>query len=396
MKRFLYSDIKEHLKHKQITLLLGARQTGKTTLIRQILDAQRKDGELVIFLSLEDQEILNTLNDNPKNLFKIIPPLSDRRMFLFIDEIQYLDNPSNFLKYHYDLYQNTLKFIVTGSSSFYIDRKFKDSLAGRKRIFELSTLNLAEVLHFRQRDDLISYLNADAIPIIYSDEIKNIFYEYLIYGGYPEVVLERNLKEKTLILKELWESYAKKDAVEAGLHNLDAYTHILKLIASRAGSLLNKNSLSKDVSVDNKSTDEYLWVMRKSFHIHILLPFFNNISSELRKMPKISFADLGLRNSLINNFQPIGLREDKGTLLENYVYLLLRERVGGDNIRFWRTQKKHEVDFIVQKDDGSSYAYEVKFDKERFRVSKYHTFTSAYPAIPLKCIDMENCLEYPF
>jgi len=396
MKRFLYSDIKDHLKHKQITLLMGARQVGKTTLLNQILYDLKKDGELVFFLTLEDKDILQPLNDNPKNLFKIIPPLSNRRMFLLIDEIQYLENPSNFLKYHYDMYQNTLKFVVTGSSGFYIDHKFKDSLAGRKRIFELSTLSLAEVLHFRERDDLIPYLNTGAAPIIYSDEIRNIFYEYLIYGGYPEVVLERDVKEKALILKELWESYAKKDAVEARLQNLDVYTHILKLIASQIGSLLNINSISTDASVDNKSADEYLWVMRKSFHIHLLRPFFKNISSELRKMPKVFFADLGLRNSLTGNFQPIGLREDKGALLENYIYLLLRKQFTGENIRFWRTQKKHEVDFIVQNDDGSSSAYEVKFDRDRFRISKYQTFLRAYPAIPLKCIDMESCLNYSF
>ena len=113
-------------------------------------------------------------------------------------------------------------------------------------------------------------------------------------------------------------------------------------------------------------------------------------------MPKIYFADPGLRNSLINNFQPIGLRDDKGIILENYVYLLLRKKFSGDNIRFWRTQKKQEVDFIVQKDDGSSYAYEVKYDRERFRISKYRAFSEAYPSVPLECIDIDSCLEYPF
>lgn len=396
MKRFLYSKIKDHLKKKQITLLLGARQVGKTTLLHQIIAELKTDGELTFFLSLEDPDILKTLNDNPKNLFKIIPPLGTGKMFLFIDEIQYLDNPSNFLKYHYDLYQNTLKIVVTGSSSFYIDHKFKDSLAGRKRIFELPTLSLSEVLHFKQRDELIRYLNKGAIPMLYRDEIRKLFYEYLIYGGYPEVVLEKDIKEKSYILRELWESYAKKDAIEAGLRNLEAYISILKLLAPRTGSLLNKNSLSGDASIDNKSTDEYLWIMRKSFHIHLLLPLFGNISSELRKMPKIYFADPGLRNSLINNFQPIGLRDDKGIILENYVYLLLRKKFSGDNIRFWRTQKKQEVDFIVQKDDGSSYAYEVKYDRERFRISKYRAFSEAYPSVPLECIDIDSCLEYPF
>lgn len=184
--------------------------------------------------------------------------------------------------------------------------------------------------------------------------------------------------------------------MESHLQNLDVYIHILKLTASRIGSLLNLNTLSADTSVDNKSVDRYLWVMRKSFHIHLLLPFFKNLSSELRKIPKIFFADLGLRNSLIENFKPIGLRDNKGALLENYIYLLLRNKFSGDNIHFWRSRKKQEVDFIVQKDDGSAAAYEVKFDRDRFRISKYQTLINAYPDIPLECIDMNNCLEYSF
>ncbi|MCK5156413.1 MAG: ATP-binding protein [Spirochaetales bacterium] len=394
MKRFLFSEIEDHLNHKQITLLLGARQVGKTTLLRQIYSLHKNNGEFVFFLSLEDPDILSTLNASPKNLFKVIPPLSDKRMILFIDEIQYLDNPSNFLKYHYDLYQSKLKFVVTGSSSFYIDRKFTDSLAGRKRIFELPTLSLAEIFHFKQRDELVPYLNKGSVPVIYRDEIRSIFYEYLLYGGYPEVVLEKSLKDKTELLKELRDSYAKKDAVEANLRNLDAYLHLMKLIAFQTGSLLNKHSLSQDTAIDNKSIDDYLTVMRKSFHIHLLRPFYSNISSELRKMPKLYFADLGLRNSLVNDFRPIGIREDKGSLLENYVYLLLRRKFSEEYIHFWRTQKKHEVDFIVQKDDGSSSAFEVKYNESRFRVSKYSTFTSAYPATPLECIDIDTCLEY--
>jgi len=396
MKRFAFKEIKKHLNQKRITLLLGARQVGKTTLVRQLFEDLSKKGEFVFMLSLEDKDILRELNKNPKNIFQLIPPLSDRRLYLLIDEIQYLSDPSNFLKYHFDHYQDKIKFVVTGSSSFYIDRKFKDSLAGRKRIFELPTLNLAEVFHFKGRDELIPLLNSGNIPLVYKDEIRNIFYEYLIYGGYPEVVLEKNLIEKKLILKELWEAYAKKDAVEAFLSKPESYSHLLKLLAGRIGSLLNINSLASDIYLDNKTIEKYLWVMRKSFHIHYLLPFYKNIASELRKMPKLYFADLGLRNSLLNNFTPIGLREDKGELIENYVYLLLYNQFTQDNIRYWRTQKKQEVDFIVQNDIGTLSAYEVKYNRESFKESKYHFFRDSYPDIPLECIDVDLSLEYSF
>ncbi|MCH2176776.1 MAG: ATP-binding protein [Lentisphaeria bacterium] len=393
MQRFIYETIKDHLDKKQITLLLGARQVGKTTLLKQLLAEIRSSGKLAYFLSLEDKVLLKELDESPRNLFKLIPPLSSEKLYLFIDEIQYLGDPSNFLKFHYDEYHEKIKFIVTGSSSFYIDEKFKDSLAGRKRIFELPTLSFAEMLHFKQRDHLVTFINQGSIPQLIRSELNPLFYEYLIYGGYPEVVLNDSLNEKKLILKELWEAYAKKDAIEAKLHNPEIYTNLLKILSERIGALINANDLAANVSLERKSVERYLWVMKKSFHVHTLLPFHKNIASELRKMNKLYFADLGLRNSLLNNFSPIGQREDKGELIENYTYLLLRNYHSEDNIKFWRTQKKQEVDFIVQKDDGKSEAIEVKFNSNNFKPNKYAFFHKSYPEIPLICYDMNNVLS---
>jgi len=391
MKRLIYKEIFSHLSKKQISLIIGARQVGKSTILKQ-LHEEIKNSELVFSFSLENKQICKLLNDNPENIFQLIPQPQNQRIVVLIDEIQYLDDPSNFLKVNYDTYQEKLKFVVTGSSSFYIDRKFKDSLAGRKRIFELSTLSLQEMLHFRQRDELIQYINSDNIPLLSLDELKKYLYEYLVFGGYPEVVLAEDIQEKKLILKELGTSYAKKDAVESNLNIADVYLNLLKLLATRTGSLLNVNSLSSDIAVDNKTIENYLWVMSKSFHIDLVRPFFKNISSELKKMPKVYFNDLGLRNYFANNFSGIGMREDKGELLENYVYLVLKQKYGSDSIRYWRTQTKKEVDFVVYGDNGKNKAFEVKFNKKSYNKSKYMNFTTNYPDIPLNCIDLESVL----
>lgn len=395
MKRFIYQKLKEHLYQKHISLIVGARQVGKTTLLRQLHSELNARQEVAYSFSLEDREILDLLNANAKNLLQLIPkPTSQQTTFVLIDEIQYLNDPSNFLKYHYDKYAEQLKFIVTGSSSFYIDRKFKDSLAGRKRIFELSTLSLKEVLHFKKEDELSSYVGSLEIPLLHRDRINEYFYEYLVYGGYPEVVLNDKPEDKRIILKELAESYVKKDAVESHLSLPESYLHILKLLAGRTGELLNVNSLTADIKIDNKTVNTYLWVMRKSFHINLLLPFFQNVSSELRKMPKIYFCDLGMRNTLLNNFSPIALRDDRGALFENYIFLLLKSQFELDNIRFWRTQNQQEVDFIVQNNSGKQFAYEVKFRKKAFSYSKYKTFTNNYPKIPLSCIDLDAAVSF--
>ncbi len=390
-KRFLYDQIEQHLPRKQISLILGARQVGKTTLMRQLEQALRKRGERTHFLTMEDSEILQALNESPKNLFNFIPPLQTHtRLYLFIDEVQYLANPSNFLKYHYDESHQQIKFTVSGSSSFYIDKKFRDSLAGRKRIFELSPLSLREMLHFKQRDDLAAALNSGNVPIIQRDEINRVFNEYLLYGGYPDVVLAESFEEKQELLIDLWESYAKKDALEANLSRPDIYERLLCVLADRTGSLLNINDLAADLALSGNTINQYTWVMRKSFHIDVLKPYFSAKATELRKMPKVYFSDLGLRNSLLDNFTPIGMREDKGALFENYVYLLLKDRHQAKKIRYWRTQKKQEVDFIIDSGRGTHKAYEAKFSAAAFRPSSYAYFNKTYPKIPLDCIDFQS------
>lgn len=394
MERQLLKDIKRDLPEKHISLIIGARQTGKTTLLKQTSEILKKDKQSVFSFTLEDKEILDLLDANPKNLLQLIAkPEGKERRYVLIDEIQYLKDPSNFLKYHYDTYLEGIKFIVTGSSSFYIDSKFKDSLAGRKRIYELPTMSLKEALIFKGENELAEVLNTPDIPLLYLDRIKEYFYDYLIWGGYPEVVLSGSEKAKRAALNEIADSYAKKDAAESNLSFQDKYLILMKLFASRIGELLNVNSLTSDIALDNKTVSQYIRVMRKSFHIHLIQPYYKNISSELRKMPKLYFADLGLRNALINNYSPIGLRQDKGELLENYVYLLLKDKYGNENTKFWRTNSKNEVDFVVQSDKGELCAYEVKYDKSSFSESKYRAFTNAYPQIPLKCISLESALK---
>jgi len=397
MKRRLYSALIEHLPKKQITLMVGARQVGKTTLLRQVREFLKAEKQPVFFLSLEDRQTLVLLNENPKNLFQLIPAATPgERMVVLIDEIQYLDNPSNFLKFHYDTAEDRIKFVVTGSSHFYIDQKFEDSMAGRKRIFELPVLGLEEVLLFRGLDELVPFVGAGQIPLLYKDEIMRHFYDYLIYGGYPEVVLAASHSERKEILRELRNSYAKKDAEEAGLQHPELYLKLMKVAADQIGDLFNINALASELSADNKTLKNYLWVMQKSFHVHCTPPFHKRVASELRKMPKLFYADLGLRNSLLNNFSPIGEREDRGKLLENYVYLRLKQSAGEEMVKYWRTQNRQEVDFVVQRDNGTSAAYEVKWREESFRPSKYAFFREAYPEIPLNCISTANAFELNF
>ena len=158
MKRNLFVTLQKHLEKKEFTILIGARQTGKSTLLKQLESDCRQSGIITLLLNLENKSILAELDKSPLALFHFLPE-TDRRIVVFVDEIQYLNDPSNFLKLLYDEYAPKLKIVATGSSAFYIDKNFKDSLVGRKRVFTLYTCSFDECLLLREKTELLNELN---------------------------------------------------------------------------------------------------------------------------------------------------------------------------------------------------------------------------------------------
>lgn len=404
-KRLIYNEILNHLEKKEFTIITGARRTGKTTILLDIykqLKAQKKN---VWFISFENEEILRGINQYPEKIFQFTDqPASileenrelSGRIFILIDEIQYADKPSNFLKYLYDMYNPNLKIVATGSSAFYLDKKFKDSLAGRKQIFVLKTLNFDEYLIFKEKhtllDELFKIRDRKKYLSLKYNKLMQLFDEYCNYGGYPEVVLSENKEEKINKLAEIKNAYIKRDLTESGVENETAFYSLLILLSGQTGNMLNKNEFSKLLKIDNKTIDNYIYILQKCFHIGLIKPFYTNIKKELIKMPKIYFNDLGLRNILMNRFYTIEDREDKGQLLENYVYIRLNELYPEDDIKYWRTTQQNEVDFIVTETYGKGKAIEVKFNAATLRKSKYNLFKKYYPNYPLQfiCYRSEN------
>lgn len=376
----------KYLSSDEILLFVGARQVGKTTILKQIqgqIQLKQTD-KTVYFLNLEDPQYLELLNESPKNLFKIFTIDLTNKTFLFLDEIQYLENPSNFLKFFYDEYKGKIKILASGSSAFYIDKKFNDSLAGRKRIFNVFTLSFREFLRFKGEEDLAQ---KDFKKHSLSEEEKIAIYynEYLIYGGYPRVVLVP-IEEKINELREIAFSYIKKDIYEANIRQEDVFYRLFKILASQVGNLLNSHELALTLGVSKTAIDNYLYVMSKSFHIQLIRPFFQNIRKELTKMPKVYFSDLGLRNFFVNNFDGMEARNDKGALLENGFFRQLLENYEIDDINFWRTTSQNEVDFVT----GGKMAFEVKTGLLKGQKSKYKIFVKAYPEIPLSFVTLDN------
>jgi predicted AAA+ superfamily ATPase len=382
--RDLTLKTEKYLSGEEILLTIGARQAGKTTFLHQVMNLLKNRGENTYFLNLEDPDYLSLLNQSPKNLFKIFPLNLNKKCFLFIDEVQYLNNPSNFLKYIFDEYKGRIKIIVSGSSAFYLDKKFKDSLVGRKKIFHLYTLSFKEFLRFKNEDQL-SKRDFSNLTLSEREKISLYYQEYLSYGGYPRVVLAP-LEEKIEVLRDIAYSYIKKDVYEANIHQDEVFYKLFKILASQIGNLVNSSELASTLGVSKTAIDDYLYVMQKSFHLVLIKPFFKNIRKELTKMPKVYFLDLGLRNFFRGDFNFYQIREDKGPLLENAWLRQLLEKYELEQIRFWRTIHKKEIDFVV---DGL-LAFEVKSQIKDVKIKDYQIFIDNYPNIKLGFISWES------
>jgi len=334
-----------YLANSEIMLFVGSRQAGKTTILKQLQAILEKETRNIYFLNLEELEYLELLNQSPKNIFKIFSLDLNQKNYLFIDEMQYLKNPSNFLKYLYDEYQGKIKLLVSGSSAFYLDKKFKDSLAGRKKVFYVFTLSFKEFLRFKN-EDALAQKNFQTLSLKEREKYSFYYQEYIIYGGYPRVVLAP-LQEKEDLLREIAFSYIKKDIYEANIRQEEMFYKLFKILASQIGNLVNSSELAALLGISKTAIDNYLYVMQKSFHLCLLRPFFKNVRKELSKMPKVYFYDLGLRNFFVRNFNSFAVREDKGPLLENAVFRQLREKYDEESLKFWRTIQKNEIDFIA-------------------------------------------------
>lgn len=402
IERELYRELLSYIPDKRFAIITGARQVGKTTILRELYAELSRGGHKVDFLSLEDPLIRAAANEHPEQIFRslrekprrILDGLAPEKQFLLLDEVQYADDPSHLLKYLYDTYEGNLKIIATGSSAFYIDRQFRDSLAGRKRIFRLSGLDFREYLQFSGKEELAIELDAlrqrSDYQSRYVEDLRLLFWEYLRFGGYPAVALESDEREKQFVLDELKNAYVRRDVLDSKVSDETRFYRLFQLLADQTGNLVNKNSLGADLQMDAKTVDHYLYVLQKCFHISLIKPFSRNLRKELTKMPKVYFNDLGMRNALLNRFETIPGRADKGQLLENYYFLRLRQQYSEEQLLFWRTTDQQEVDFVVRERPEAGMAFEVKWAESRTAENKYAGFSKSYPHFPLQILTAED------
>jgi predicted AAA+ superfamily ATPase len=365
--RKLQKTIRPWLDKPDAIVILGARQVGKTSLLELLKDDLRNragNQKNILTFNLEDEGQLAALNRDPKYFREYLVFLGadpQKESVIMIDEVQYLNDPSHFLKYLAD-FEPSIKLIVTGSTSLTIKR-FKDGMTGRKKVFTLFPLDFQEFLMFKGKRTLSSVLEEFHFKNLalrktridperikpFNPEMKLLFEEYILFGGYPKVVLARSREEKLEELRELFQSYELKDVnVLFEVANISAFRALFKLLAASIGGLLNINELSGTLGIGRDTIKRYLSVLEVSFIIHALPPFHSNVRKELTKMPKVFFLDTGLRNFALRNFTELGFRPDRGPLFENAIFCELYKNLGViDQLFFWRTISKTEVDFVL-------------------------------------------------
>jgi predicted AAA+ superfamily ATPase len=353
--------INNALNFVPIVVLTGARQVGKTTLMRSLQIPGKQ-----LFLNGQNPEIMELFARYSviQNYLKTeLDPAFNGT--LFIDEFQYIPDISTMMKLLTDEHPG-LKIICSGSSSLDIMGKVSESLAGRVRIIPVFSLSFREYVRFHDQElfeKFERYTLEDPVEII-DKRIPILMNSYLLTGGLPRLSLASKLDDRIDLLQDIYQTYLLKD-IRSYIRNEEyvGFNKLLKLLAMQNGNLININSLSKEASLSYKKAEDFLYILEQMYIIRLLTPFVSNKRKEITRMKKVYFTDIGLRNIIINDFRELDFRSDKGAIFENFVYLeIAKEICRPENIFFYRSKDGLEVDFLVDT-DAEKIPFEVKYQK---------------------------------
>ncbi len=351
IKRIILNDLKEHLLKKEFTLITGPRQAGKTTLMFLLQDHLLKKGKKSVFLNLDIESDREFFKSQQSLLNKIKLELGSSGGFVFIDEIQRKENAGLFLKGIYDM-MLPYKFIISGSGSIELKEKIHESLAGRKRLFEVWTVTFLEFVNYRT-----NYKYEDCIDDFFEVETqrtKELLIEYLRFGGYPRVITAESMKDKKMEMDEIFASYIEKDiSLLLNIEKTEKISALVKLLARRTGKLVNYHEISNTLNLATETLKKYLWYLEKTFIVNKLSPFFKNVKKEITKSPIYYFHDIGLKNYASGYFAGHGDIDEPGFLFQNFIFNILKNIFSSSavSLNFWRTLDKAEVDFIISAGD---------------------------------------------
>ena len=371
-ERLCENIIINKLQANKVVVLLGSRRIGKTQLLNKII---AKTSDKVLFLNGDDVETHNLLEIQSTANFNRI--LGDTR-FLIIDEAQEIANIGKKLKLMVDTIEG-LKILITGSSAFEINNQIGEPLVGRMKTIMMHPLSQME---FSLTENFL--------------QTKNNLEDRLIFGGYPELTKLNNREDKITYLKEIVNNQLLRDILTfEGIKKRDKIIALLQIIAFRTGSEVSLESIGRDLQISKNTVEKYLDLFSKVFIIYSVSGFSRNRDNEITKMKKWYFVDNGIRNAIINSFNPLNMREDVGKLWENYLNSERRKAIDykQDFVLdyFWRTHTKQEIDRIEEKNEQIK-AFEYKWGKAKTKIPT--EFAKSYPKASFEIINQENYLDY--
>ena len=370
ISRILATRLREKLFKQKAIILLGPRQVGKTTLLKNLA----LDPSDILWMNADELDIQQLFSDVSSTSIKM---LLGKKKILVIDEAQRIENIGLKLKLITDNLTD-IQVIATGSSSFDLANRINEPLTGRKWEYHLFPLSYQELV---QHHGLL--------------EENRLIAHRLVYGYYPEVVTNSGEEEERL--KLISHSYLYKDVLLwERIHKSDKLVRLLQALAFQIGSQVSYNELGSICGMDAKTVEKYINLLEQAFVVFRLPSFSRNLRNELKSSRKIYFYDNGIRNAVINNFNPVSLRNDIGFLWENF---LISERQKYNayqqlhkNSFFWRTVNQQELD-LIEEFGGKIHAYEFKWNtKKRVKLTK--TFQNAYPDASFQVITPENIHEF--
>ena len=401
-KRAVVDEINKYLHSDDIVVIHGARQVGKTSILMYLQEQLETAGERTYYIDLEDSRFVSLLDKGVDELVTYLGEQgfdlsafrkSDQKLFVMIDEIQYLANPSSFLKLLADHHRD-LKIIVSGSSSFEMKSKFKDSLVGRTVNFEIHPLSFREYLLFRN----IPFVPTDRFTEKKTAELKRLYTEFVLYGGYPKIVLTPEVSMKERYLQQIIDTYIRKDIRDlAEIRDVNKFNRLLEILASQSGNLLNVSELCNTCALSRETVERYLFLLEQTYILRLMRPFSRNLRSELTKTPKVFFYDTGLMQMLwLKQLQ----KEVLGSVFETSIFAELTKLHGADNVLYWRTQDKKEIDFVLRSGQNA-IPIEAKLSFPRNVPTSIHTWKEAYGImdyliVGLDGIPVETGFIYPW
>lgn len=339
LPRKIFPELEEHLGQRYITVITGMRRVGKSTALKYLLEKVPHENKLYLDLErVENRYIFQQLTYKDVQIDLEIQGIDfSKPSVIALDEIQLVPEITSVLKYFYDTFP--VKFLVTGSSSFYLRNRFSESLAGRKHIFEMYPLDFLEFLQFRGVDTgvLERFAFQPYQQGIYL-KFKDLYEEYLRFGGFPEVVSAQNEKEKTRTLKDVINAYIDLDIrLVADFEVSGVLYKLIRLLATRAGTLLEVSKIAAILGIDRGKTSGYLELLEKTYFIHMISPFSRSADREISKRKKIYFADVGILQQLAQT--------SSGQVFENQVFLQLM-KLG--EVNYYQKKTGQEIDFIFK------------------------------------------------